>query len=146
LPGPRLPLDLSLFEASDRIGGTIQTERHEGFLVEGGPDSFLSEKPWALALCQRLGIEDRLIPTDDRFRRTYVVFRGRLHPLPDGFQLLAPTRLGPFVRSELFSWPGKLRMAMDLVLPRGGDPEESLGDSCRAGWEGRPSSGWPSLW
>ena len=122
-----LPLDLSLFEAGDRIGGTIQTERHEGFLVESGPDSFLSEKPWALALCQRLGIEHRLIRTDDRFRRTYVVFRGRLHPLPDGFQLLAPTRLGPFVRSELFSWPGKLRMAMDLVLPRGGDPDESLG-------------------
>ena len=122
-----LTLELALFEAGDRVGGTIQTERHEGFLVEYGPDSFLSEKPWALALCRRLGIEDRLIRTDDRFRRTYVAFRGRLHPLPDGFQLLAPTRLGPFVRSGLFSWPGKLRMAMDLVLPRGGDPDESLG-------------------
>jgi oxygen-dependent protoporphyrinogen oxidase len=120
-------LELALFEAGDRIGGTIQTERHEGFLVEGGPDSFLSEKPWALALCQRLGLEDRLIRTDDRFRRTYVAFGGRLHPLPDGFQLLAPTRLGPLIRSELFSWAGKLRMAMDLVLPRGGDPDESLG-------------------
>ena len=65
--------------------------------------------------------------TDDRFRRTYVAFRGRLHPLPDGFQLLAPTRLGPFLRSGLFSWSGKLRMAMDLILPRGGDPDESLG-------------------
>jgi len=122
-----LPLELALFEAGDRVGGTIQTDRHEGFLVECGPDSFLSEKPWALALCRRLGIEDRLVRTDDRFRRTYVAFRGRLHPLPDGFQLLAPTRLGPFVRSSLFSWPGKLRMAMDLVLPRGGDPDESLG-------------------
>ena len=122
-----LTLDLALFEAGDRLGGTIQTERHEGFLVECGPDSFLSEKPWALALCRRLGIEDRLVRTDDRFRRIYVAFRGRLHPLPDGFQLLAPTRLGPFVRSGLFSWPGKLRMAMDLVLPRGGDPDESLG-------------------
>jgi protoporphyrinogen/coproporphyrinogen III oxidase len=122
-----LTLELALFEAGDRVGGTIQTERHEGFLVEYGPDSFLSEKPWALALCRRLGIEDRLIRTDDRFRRTYVAFRGRLHLLPDGFQLLAPTRLGPFVRSGLFSWPGKLRMAMDLVLPRGGDPDESLG-------------------
>src|SRR5262245_26156692 len=119
--------DLALFEAGDRVGGTIQTERHEGFLVERGPDSFLSEKPWALALCRRLGFEDRLIRTDDRFRRTFVVFGGRLHPLPEGFQLLAPTRLGPFVRSGLFSWPGKLRMAMDLVLPRGGDPDESLG-------------------
>jgi oxygen-dependent protoporphyrinogen oxidase len=121
------PVEIALFEAGDRVGGTIQTERHEGFLLEGGPDSFLSEKPWALALCRRLGIEDRLIRTDDHFPRTFVVFRGRLHPLPEGFQLLAPTRLGPFVRSGLFSWPGKLRMAMDLVLPRGGDPDESLG-------------------
>jgi protoporphyrinogen/coproporphyrinogen III oxidase len=121
------PVDLVLFEASDRLGGTIQTERHDGFVVECGPDSFLSEKPWALALCRRLGIEDRLVRTDDRFRRTFVVFRGRLHPLPDGFQLLAPTRLGPFLASTLFSWSGKLRMALDLALPRGGDPDESLG-------------------
>ena len=120
-------LELALFEAGDRLGGTIQTDRYEGFLVECGPDSFLSEKPWALELTKRLGIEDRLVRTDDRFRRIYVAFRGRLHPLPDGFQLLAPTRLGPFIRSGLFSWPGKLRMAMDLVLPRGGDPDESLG-------------------
>ena len=120
-------VELALFEAGDRLGGTIQTDRYEGFLVECGPDSFLSEKPWARELCTRLGIEDRLVRTDDRFRRTYVAFRGRLHPLPDGFQLLAPTRLGPFIRSSLFSWPGKLRMAMDLVLPRGSDPDESLG-------------------
>ncbi len=120
-------VDLTLFEAADRLGGTIQTERRDGFLVECGPDSFLSEKPWALALCRRLGVEDRLLRTDDRFRRTFVVFGGRLHPLPDGFQLLAPTRLGPFLASTLFSWPGKLRMALDLVLPRGGDPDESLG-------------------
>jgi oxygen-dependent protoporphyrinogen oxidase len=120
-------VDLVLFEAADRLGGTIQTERHDGFLVECGPDSFLSEKPWALALCRRLGVEEGLVRTDDRFRRTFVVFGGRLHPLPDGFQLLAPTRLGPFVASTLFSWPGKLRMGLDLVLPRGGDPDESLG-------------------
>ncbi|HET7875480.1 MAG TPA: protoporphyrinogen oxidase [Methylomirabilota bacterium] len=121
------PIELTVLEATDRLGGTIQTERREGFLVECGPDSFLSEKPWALALCRRLGIEDRLVRTDDRYRQTYVVFRGRLHPLPEGFQLLAPTRLRPFVASRLFSWPGKLRMALDLVLPRGGDPDESLG-------------------
>jgi len=121
------PLELTLLEAADRLGGTIQTERREGFLVECGPDSFLSEKPWALALCRRLGVEDRLIRTDDRRRRTFVVFRGRLHPLPEGFQLLAPTRLGSFLASRLFSWPGKLRMAADLVLPRGHDPDESLG-------------------
>jgi oxygen-dependent protoporphyrinogen oxidase len=122
-----LDLELSLFEASDRLGGTIQTERHDGFLVECGADSFLSEKPWALELCRRIGLEDKLVRTDDRFRRVFVVFRGRLHPLPEGFQLLAPTRLGPLLRSRLFSWPGKLRMALDLVLPRGLDPDESLG-------------------
>ena len=121
------PLTLTVLDGADRVGGTIQTEHRDGFLVECGPDSFLSEKPWALALCRRLGVEHRLIRTDDRFRRTFVVHRGRLHPLPEGFQLLAPTRLWPLVSSRLFSWPGKLRMACDLVLPRGGDPDESLG-------------------
>lgn len=123
-----VPLDLTVLEARDRLGGTIQTERVDGFVVEAGPDSFLSEKPWALALCRRLGVEDQLIRTDDRFRKVYVWRAGRLHALPDGFQLLAPTRLAPFAASPLFSWPGKLRMAMDLILPRGSAGEdESLG-------------------
>ena len=120
-------LDLTLLEARDRLGGTIATERAGGFLVEAGPDSFLSEKPWALELCRRLGVEDRLVRTDDRYRKVFVWRGRRLHPLPDGFQLLAPTRLGPFVKSGLFSWRGKLRMALDLVLPRGTSDDESLG-------------------
>ncbi|MBI3636907.1 MAG: protoporphyrinogen oxidase [Candidatus Rokubacteria bacterium] len=120
-------LDLTVLEARDRLGGTIETARVDGFLVEAGPDSFLSEKPWALALCRRLGVEDRLVRTDDRFRKTFVWFRGRLHPLPDGFQLLAPTRFAPFVTSSLFSWRGKARMALDLVLPRGTAEDETLG-------------------
>lgn len=123
----RIALDLTVVEARDRLGGTIATERADGFLVEAGPDSFLSEKPWALALCQRLGVEDRLARTDDRFRKVFVWRAGRLHPLPDGFQLLAPTRLRPFLTSRIFSWPGKLRMALDLVLPRGVADDESLG-------------------
>jgi oxygen-dependent protoporphyrinogen oxidase len=122
-----IDVDLKVIEAGSRLGGTIATERVDGFLVEAGPDSFLSEKPWALALCRRLGMESRLIRTDDRFRKVFVWFRGRLHPLPDGFQLLAPTRLLPFATSSLFSWPGKLRMAMDVFLPRGGGDDESLG-------------------
>jgi oxygen-dependent protoporphyrinogen oxidase len=120
-------LELTLVEARERLGGTIATERTSGFLVEGGPDSFLSEKPWALALCRRLGVEQRLVRTDDRFRKVFVWRAGRLHPLPDGFQLLAPTKLGPFMKSSLFSWPGKLRMALDLVIPRGTSDDESLG-------------------
>ncbi|MBI1845884.1 MAG: protoporphyrinogen oxidase [Candidatus Rokubacteria bacterium] len=120
-------VELTLLEARDRLGGTIETERVDGFVVEAGPDSFLSEKPAGLALCRRLGLEERLVRTDDRFRQVWVWHRGRLHPLPDGFQLLAPTRLAPFLASSLFSWPGKARMALDLVLPRGGGGDESLG-------------------
>jgi protoporphyrinogen/coproporphyrinogen III oxidase len=122
-----IPLELTLLEARERLGGTIASERVDGFLVEAGPDSFLSEKPWALALCRRLGVEGRLVRTDDRFRKVFIWYRGRLHPLPDGFQLLAPTAMRPFVTSSLFSLPGKLRMALDLVLPRGHADDESLG-------------------
>ncbi|MBI1736050.1 MAG: protoporphyrinogen oxidase [Candidatus Rokubacteria bacterium] len=122
-----IALELTLIEARGRVGGTIRSERVDGFLLEAGPDSFLSEKPWALALCRRLGVEDRLVRTDDRFRKTFVWHGGRLHPLPDGFQLLAPTRLAPFLGSSLFSWPGKLRMALDLVIGRGTGDDESLG-------------------
>jgi len=125
-------LALILLEARERLGGSIETERADGFLVEAGPDSFLSEKPWALALCKRLGVEDQLVRTDDRYRKVLVWRGGRLHPLPDGFQLLAPTQLAPFARSSLFSWPGKLRMALDLALPRGGvGDDESLGSFVR---------------
>jgi oxygen-dependent protoporphyrinogen oxidase len=121
------PLALALLEARDRLGGTIQTERAGGFVLESGADSFISEKPWALALAERLGLGPRLLRTDDRYRRTYVVRGGRLHPLPDGFLLLAPVRIRPFLGSPLFSWRGKLRMALDLVLPRRpADGDESL--------------------
>ncbi len=125
-------LQLTLLEARERLGGTIATERADGFLIEAGPDSFISEKPWALALSERIGLGGRLLRTDDRFRRTYVVHAGRLEPLPEGFQLLAPARLGPFFSSRLFSWPGKFRMVMDLLLPRRpGSDDESLGSFVR---------------
>ncbi|HLW59285.1 MAG TPA: protoporphyrinogen oxidase [bacterium] len=124
----QVPLDLILLEARDRLGGIIATERIEDFLVEGGPDSFLAEKPWASALCERLGIADHLIPTRDTHRRTFVVDRGRLVPLPDGFLVLGPSRLIPAWRSPLLSWRGKARMTMELLLPRGRvDGDESVG-------------------
>ena len=122
-----IALDLTLIEGAERLGGIVHTERRDGVLIEGGADSFISEKPWALALCRRLGVEDRLVRTDDRYRSAFVVYGGRLHALPEGFQMMAPTRLAPLLASPLFSWPGKARMALDLVLPRGGDPDESLG-------------------
>jgi oxygen-dependent protoporphyrinogen oxidase len=128
----RRSLDLVVVEAADRLGGTIRTERADGFLLEAGPDSFISEKPWALALVERIGLGSRLCRTDDRFRRTYVVRGGRLRPLPEGFLLMAPTRAWPVLASGVFSWRGKLRLGLDLLLPRrpaAGD--ESLGSFVR---------------
>lgn len=127
-----LPLEVTVLEARDRPGGSILTEQVDGCLVEGGPDCFVTEKPWGLALIEELGLAGHLSPTNDKSRRTYVLWKGRLHPLPDGLILLVPTRITPFITSTLFSWPGKLRMALDLLLPRkaaGGD--ETLGDFIR---------------
>ncbi len=127
-----LALDVHLLEASDRLGGCIKTERVGGFLIEAGPDSFISEKPWALRLCERLGITSRLISTNPANQNIYVVHQGSLQPLPEGFFLLAPTRFRPFIQTPLFSWKGKLRIAGELFLPRGGiDSDESLASFVR---------------
>ena len=117
--------DVVLLEASDRLGGSIATERRGGFTIEAGADSFLTEKPWAAELCERLGVS--LVGTREGERRTYVVHDGRIEPLPEAFLLLAPTDLRAFAVSSLFSWRGKLRMALDLLLPRRADAaDESL--------------------
>jgi oxygen-dependent protoporphyrinogen oxidase len=126
--GQPRPLRLTLLDAGRRLGGSIATERTDGFVIEAGPDSFISEKPWALQLCERIGFTPRLVRTRDTDRRTFIVHNGALHPLPDGFLLLAPTQFWPLLTTRLFSWPGKLRMGMDLVLPRGAQrSDESLG-------------------
>jgi len=123
------PLAVTLLEASIRLGGTIQTEHRDGFLLERGPDSFISEKPEAVALAKRLGIESRLIHTNDEHRRSFIVRNGRLRAVPEGFQLLAPSRIWPFLTTDIFSAAGKLRIAADLFLPQpqaNGSNDESL--------------------
>ncbi|MFN2510766.1 MAG: protoporphyrinogen oxidase [Pyrinomonadaceae bacterium] len=126
--------DVTVMEASSRLGGTIQTEHRDEFLLEYGPDSFISEKPEALELIKRLGLESQLIETNKDYRRSFIVRNGRLCPVPEGFQLLGPSRLWPFVTSDIFSWTGKARMALDLLLPRGNirqDIDESLAQFVR---------------
>ena len=125
-------VEVTLVESSDRLGGVIATKSTRDFVVELGPDSFISEKPWALQLCQRLGIEGELVQTNTLNRSTFVVCDGELLPLPAGFLLLAPTQVWSFVNSSLFSFRGKLRMALDLLMPRGKVLEdESLGSFVR---------------
>jgi protoporphyrinogen/coproporphyrinogen III oxidase len=123
-----LDLEVMLIEASPRLGGVIATEKVGDFIVEAGPDSFITEKPWALRLCERLGLASRLVSTQAANHKIYVVHKGKLQALPEGFFLLAPTRLWPFVQTPLFSLSGKLRMAAEIFLPRGAmDRDESLG-------------------
>ena len=124
----RPDLAITLFEERERPGGVIATLRRDGFLVEGGPDSFILHKPWALELCRELGIDGRLIPTEPANRRVYVLHRGRLLPMPAGMPLAAPADLGALMATRLLSWKGKLRAGLDLCLPRGAArDDESLG-------------------
>lgn len=129
-------MKVTLLERSSRVGGTIRTRKVDGgFLLETGPDSFISEKPEALELARRIGLEERLIHTSSEHRRSFIVRGGRLMPVPEGFQLLAPSRLWPFVTSEIFSWTGKARMALELLVPRrvseNGSADESLAEFVR---------------
>src|SRR3954467_4033972 len=86
-----------LFEASQRVGGVLQTERRDGWLIERSADMFTTREPWALDLCRRLGIADELIETDARYRRAFVVRRGRLVPVPEGFTLMSPAKVWPIL-------------------------------------------------
>lgn len=127
-----LDLRVTLLEASDRLGGVIATEHTDDLLIELGPDSYITEKPAALRLCERLGLTDRLIAPQQGALKLYAVHRGKLTPLPEGFLLMAPTRLGSVLRSPVFSWGGKLRMALEpLVRRRVDDGDESLASFVR---------------
>ncbi len=122
------PLAITLLERGTHLGGALDTIRDTGLIAEAGADSFLTEKPAALALMRRLGLENDLISTRAEFRRTCVVRNGRLADIPEGFALLAPTRLGPVMRSPVFSARGKIRIALEPIIPRRKrDTDETLG-------------------
>jgi len=110
-----------VLEASDRPGGVIHTDRIDGWVIDGGPDSMLVQKPAAVGLRRELGIADRLVSTLTP-RRAYVLRHGRLHPIPEGSFLGFPVRVSALARSSLFSLRGKLRMACEALIP--GDPSD----------------------
>ncbi len=127
-----LPLRYTVLESGPVPGGKIATERVDGFVIEGGPDSFLAQKPWAEELCRELGLAGELIGTNDAQRAVFILCRGRLVPLPRGINLIVPTRLKPLLRSPLLSWPGKLRMALEPLVPaRTDEADESIGSFVR---------------
>lgn len=128
-----LPVSEFLIEADNRLGGVVRTEYLEEFVLEGGPDSFISEKPEAAALCRELGLGDLLIGSNDDVRQTYILYKGNLVPLPEGLMLLAPTRIRPFLKSPLLPLSSKLMVATEWFVtptkPR--DYDESIGTFVR---------------
>jgi len=112
------PVEYVLFESQPRLGGVLVTERVEGCLVEAGPDSFLTEKPWAADLCTQLGLGDQLIGSNDSERKTYILVKNKLVVMPDGLMFMVPTKIMPTVLSPLFSARTKLRMATEWFHPR----------------------------
>jgi protoporphyrinogen/coproporphyrinogen III oxidase len=119
-----------LFEERARVGGSLVTEHQDGFLLDGGPDSWVAAKPHATSLAKSLGLEDDLVGTLAANRRSYIAWNGRLHPLPEGFVLGVPTSIMPILRTPLFSMKAKLRMALEPFIrrrrPSGEDDDESI--------------------
>ena len=120
--------DLAVLEKATRLGGVLSTLHQSGFQVEQSADNFITTVPWGVALCRRLGLADQLIQTNPAHRETYVVRSGRLHKLPDGFLMMAPTRMWPLAVTPILSPLGKLRAALEYFLP----PRREAGDESMA--------------
>jgi protoporphyrinogen/coproporphyrinogen III oxidase len=118
------PHTVTLFEAGESVGGIIQTRHEDDCLIEEGPDSFVTYKPAAIELCRELGLTERLISTNEKHRRAFVAFGGKLEPIPEGFLMIAPTRFDTFFKSSLFSRQGKLRIACEQFLAKGEATED----------------------
>jgi oxygen-dependent protoporphyrinogen oxidase len=118
----------TVFEARERLGGSLSSEIVNGAVIERGPDSFLTEKPAAAELCRELGLDADLLPSNDAARKTYILVRNRLVALPDGLMFLVPTKLIPTALTRLFSLSTKMRMALELLHPPrpSGLPDEAV--------------------
>lgn len=130
-------VEFVLYEKDERVGGKIDTHFVEDewggaegarFTIDGGPDCFLTEKPAVHRIAKLLGFYDDELPSDESRKKTLILSRGKLHEMPDGVMMFAPTKFVPFATTGLFSWPGKIRMAMDLFIPPKEVPEGALND------------------
>lgn len=128
---------VTLLEAGNRWGGKISTDRvafnNGQFIIEGGPDTFLATKPWAVSLCKELGLSERLHGTNPQHKNTYVLHHSRLHPLPDGLAMMIPTNVRAILKTSLVTWFGKARMGLDFLLP----PYPLNGDESLGGFVSR---------
>ncbi len=122
-------VEYTLYEAAPRLGGVLVTEQVDGCIIEAGPDSFVTEKPWAFTLCRELGIADQVIGSNDADRKTYILVKNRLIEMPDGLMFMVPTKILPTVFTPLFSWGTKIRMGLELLhKPRPAGADESVAE------------------
>ncbi|MBX3226766.1 MAG: protoporphyrinogen oxidase [Labilithrix sp.] len=110
--------DVDIVEKGPQLGGNLQTIRHNGFIIDAGPDSWVAAKPHATRLAREVGLGDELIGTRPDTRRVYIVHQRKLHAMPEGLILGVPTEISPFVDSELLGWDAKLRAGLDFVVPQ----------------------------
>ncbi|WP_339223997.1 protoporphyrinogen oxidase [Paenibacillus sp. FSL H8-0332] len=121
--------EITLIEKDKVLGGKIETLHRDGFVIEKGPDSFLARKTAMVDLARELELDHELVSTNPNAKKTYILQRGKLHPMPAGLVLGIPTELKPFLKSGLVSFGGKMRAMMDFVIPpRRSSEDESLGD------------------
>ena len=121
-------LQLRLFEASDRVGGVIDTERAGDFLLDRGPDMFRIKPHAALDLLKKIGAEDQLIRPQVEGRGARVVHDGKLVDVPEGFVMMRATHLKPMLTTPLLTWKGKLRFLVERWIPpiAGADDSDGL--------------------
>ncbi|MBG7609749.1 MAG: protoporphyrinogen oxidase, partial [Anaerolineae bacterium] len=124
----KAPIKITLLESANYWGGKIVTDRTDDFVIEGGPDTFVVTKPWAVQLCEQLGIKERLRGTNPNTKNTFILHHDQLVPIPGGLTMMIPTEFGPMLRSRLLSWPAKMRMGLDfLISPAARNGDETLG-------------------
>lgn len=109
--------EVKILEGNKQLGGNLQTVRHNGFIIDAGPDSWVAAKPHATRLARAVGLGDELIGTRPDTRRVYIVWQRKLYPMPEGLILGVPTEVKPLVESELLGWDAKMRAGLDLVVP-----------------------------
>ncbi len=129
-------VDAVLYEASARLGGTVETVLRDGFVVECGPDGWVTEKPWARELIRELGLHEKLQPSNDAERVTYILSGGKLVPMPDGMRMMVPTDLAALDNSPLFSAVAKQAYADEPLRAaelkaKAPDQDESIAEFVR---------------
>ncbi|MFQ5543179.1 MAG: protoporphyrinogen oxidase [Nitrospiria bacterium] len=117
-------IECLLIEGENRLGGKIRSERIHDFIIEGGPDSFITQKKWGVELCRRLDLSKKFVQTHPVEKSIYILSNGKLVPMPEGFNLMIPSRLVPFALTPLISLPGKIRMGMDLLISKNNSAED----------------------